>query len=248
MLGFLTSPQPTILHDRYRKPLASFVVLTDDRAEWRPDTYQAALWECELTLRYPVIKLRDYLGREEVLEVSPNPFAMMTEAHLQARATGGNPDRRYGSKLRLIKSLYRRGQSRQDILELFRFIDWMMELPRELEECLWDELKTYEEGEKMPYVTTVERIGFRKGMDLGMERGIEQGIQQGKQEGKHEGKQEEAAKLLHRLLTRRFGPLPAWVEDRLNQAPTETLEMWADRVLDAPTLEAVFAPPSGLDP
>jgi hypothetical protein len=40
----------------------------------------------------------------------------------------------------LIMCLYRRGYDKQDILELFRFIDWLLELPEGLEEQLWNEL------------------------------------------------------------------------------------------------------------
>ena len=59
-------------------------------------------------------------------------------------------------------------------------------------------------------------------------------------EGRQEGRQEEAARLLRRQLTRRFGPLPAWVEAKLAQATTDTLELWADRILDAASLDEVF--------
>jgi hypothetical protein len=62
-------------------------------------------------------------------------------------------------------------------------------------------------------------------------------------EGRQEGRQEEATQLLRRLMTRRFGPLPDWAESKLTQAKTETLERWADRLLDADTLEAVFQDP-----
>ncbi len=138
----------------------------------------------------------------------------------------------YGWKLRLIKSLYRRGQSRQDILELFRCIDWIMELPAEWEERLWSELKTYEEGEKMPYVTSVERIGIRKGEEIGIRKGEQLGLRKGIPQGE--------ALILRRLLSRRFGPMPAWAEAKLNQASTDDLELWADRVLTADSLDAVF--------
>jgi Domain of unknown function (DUF4351) len=77
----------------------------------------------------------------------------------------------------------------------------------------------------MPYVTSVERIGIRKGH----------------REGRLEGEQKEAKQLLHRLLNRRFGAaLPEWVEAKLEQADTATLEEWAERVLFAGDLEAVF--------
>jgi len=46
--------------------------------------------------------------------------------------------------------------------------------------------------------------------------------------------------LLRRLLIRRFGPLPDGAEARLRAATTETLELWAERVLDAPTLDAIW--------
>jgi hypothetical protein len=48
---------------------------------------------------------------------------------------------------------------------------------------------------------------------------------------------------LTRQLTRRFGPLPEWVAPLLQDAPAKQLDTWLDRILDAPTLEAVFADP-----
>ena len=46
---------------------------------------------------------------------------------------------------------------------------------------------------------------------------------------------------MKRLLTRRFQQLPTWVEERLGQASREELESWAERVLDAESLDEVFA-------
>jgi len=51
---------------------------------------------------------------------------------------------------------------------------------------------------------------------------------------------EEAKHLLRRPRTRRFGPLPEWVEAKLNQASTAMLESWAERLLFAENLESVF--------
>jgi len=42
---------------------------------------------------------------------------------------------------------------------------------------------------------------------------------------------------LKRLLTRRFGPLPAWAEQRIGAAPVAQLDAWLDGVLDATSLE-----------
>lgn len=63
---------------------------------------------------------------------------------------------------------------------------------------------------------------------------------EGREEGREEGVQTGEQILLQWMLTRRFGQLPNWAQKRLLQANSEQLEQWADRLLDAQTLEAVF--------
>ncbi|MEH2178127.1 hypothetical protein [Nostoc sp.] len=63
-------------------------------------------------------------------------------------------------KLHLTKRLYKRGYQREDIINLFRFIDWVMRLPEELENSFWQEVTQYEEEKKMPYITSIERRGI----------------------------------------------------------------------------------------
>jgi len=64
-------------------------------------------------------------------------------------------------------------------------------------------------------------------------------------EGRAEGRAEGAARVLIRQLERRFGQLPAMVRDRVRGATTDDLEAWADAVLDAESLDAVFASGAG---
>nr|VFJ70535.1 MAG: protein of unknown function (DUF4351) [Candidatus Kentron sp. DK] len=45
---------------------------------------------------------------------------------------------------------------------------------------------------------------------------------------------------LERLLTKRFGSLDPETRNRLNTARLEQLDLWTDRILDAPTVDAVF--------
>ena len=78
-------------------------------------------------------------------------------------------------------------------------------------------------------------------IDLKQTRFYQDVFAEGQAEGQQQGRQAEAVRLLQRQLTRRFGVLPAWAEARLLQADTETLESWAERLLEAPRLEDVFA-------
>ena len=70
---------------------------------------------------------------------------------------------------------------------------------------------------------------------------LQQGIQQGTQQGKLEGKLEAEADMLRRLLTRRFGPLPAEVSAQIDGASAQQIEAWIDRSVDASDLAQVFA-------
>ena len=88
----------------------------------------------------------------------------------------------------------------------------------------------------MRYVTSVERLAIERGL----QQGIQQGIQHGKLEGKLEGILEGEATVLERQLTKRFGPLSDETRGRLKSASAAQLELWAERILDAPTLAAVF--------
>ncbi|MBM0107118.1 DUF4351 domain-containing protein [Steroidobacter sp. S1-65] len=65
-------------------------------------------------------------------------------------------------------------------------------------------------------------------------------IQEWGEEFKREGLREGEAQLLLRQLRRRFGELPVWVQSRLQQAPSEQLERWGERLLEIDTLEALF--------
>ena len=151
------------IFDRYDRRVASLAVLADDRRQWRPSTFAYELWGCRVGLEFPVVKLLDYEKDSATLETNPNPFALVVLAHLQTHATRRKAKERLQGKLALVRMLYERGYAKQDILELFRFIDWMLVLPEELETEFAQGVIEYEEKSKMPYVTSVERVGIKKG-------------------------------------------------------------------------------------
>ncbi|MFN3649806.1 MAG: transposase [Armatimonadota bacterium] len=177
------------LFDRYQRPVVSIGVLGDTQPDWRPDRFEHHLWGCRAGLQFPVVKLLDWEARWAELESSRNLFAAVVMAHLRTQSTRNDPQSRLQWKLRIVKGLYHRGFTREQIIEVFRFIDWMMALPEELELGFETEIAEYEEEQVMPYVTSVERIGVMRGF----------------------------RDALVETLTARFGTLPATVSDRLDQ-------------------------------
>ena len=73
-----------------------------------------------------------------------------------------------------MRRLYEQGYSREDVVNLFSFIDWVMSLPAGLEQEFWREVRSLEEDLRMPYITSVERIAIQKGIEQGIEQSREQ--------------------------------------------------------------------------
>jgi hypothetical protein len=132
-----------------------------------------------VSLRYPVVKLLDYRGKEQQLEVDSNPFAAIVLAHLKAIETQGTPGERLTWKVRLVKGLYERGLRAEEIRQLFRLTDWMLTLPEDLEEGFLEELYRFEEERRMPYITSVERLAMKKGRQEGIQEGLREGLMEG---------------------------------------------------------------------
>ena len=85
----------------------------------------------------------------------------------------------------------------------------------------------------------VERLRTES-LQQGMQQGRQEGRHEGRQQGRQEGRQEGEQTMLRKLLVRRFGPLDAVTEQRLQQATADELERWAENLLDARSLAEVF--------
>ena len=68
----------------------------------------------------------------------------------------------------------------------------------------------------------------------------EEGREQGREEGREEGREQGQLHLLRRLIERKFGSLPKWLEEKLSQSSAQEIEAVSLRVLDAATLEDLF--------
>ncbi len=71
---------------------------------------------------------------------------------------------------------------------------------------------------------------------------LEQTRREARRDGAREGKREGRLEMLLKQLRRRFGDLPPAVVARIDEADTSLLDLWAERVLTAATLDDVLAP------
>lgn len=159
----------TRILDRFNQHVVSLAVLGDQGSGWRPDQFNLELWGCALSFRFPIVKLSDYRRFRTELEANGNPFATVVLAHLSAQETRKHPGRRRVAKVALTRRLYELGYERADILELFRFIDWLLQLPADLEAAFDAELRQYEEGIGVSYITSIERRGIAQGIAVALD-------------------------------------------------------------------------------
>jgi hypothetical protein len=152
------------IFDYFHQPPISLAILCDSDKDWRPSEYNFATFGSSLQFNFTSVKLLDYATRWDELESSQNVFATVVMTHLKAQATKTNPTARKQWKLALTKRLYERGYDRSSILNLFKFTDWLLILPEELKLSFWEELRVYEEEQQMPYITSVEQIGYDRGV------------------------------------------------------------------------------------
>ena len=192
------------IFDRFAKPAISLAILCDSDSTWRPNQYSYNYPDTKHHFEFGTVKLLDYRNRWSELENSDNPFSTVIMAHLKMQETSKQPGERKTWKFSLIRRLYELGLEEKDIRNLYKFIDWVMILPKALEAQFWQEFKEFEEERTMSYITTGERIGYERGQQ----------------------------ELVLRQLQKQVGELPALVIDEIKTLSLNDLEALAEALLD----------------
>lgn len=159
------------LFDRYGRDVVSLAVLGDDRPAWRPAEYLRECLGCGVRFTYPIAKLLDYKGRDAWLTANQNPLAAIVQGHLEAIRTQGDATERTGRKVRLVRSLYDRGLTNDDIRRIYRLLNWIVTLPKDLELRFHREMDMFESEKQTPLMTPLEKIFFEDGIEKGIEKG-----------------------------------------------------------------------------
>ncbi|HEX4948937.1 MAG TPA: DUF4351 domain-containing protein [Blastocatellia bacterium] len=145
-----------ILEER-KSEVVSLVVLTGE-SPGQTGQYTTSHWGCAMQFDFPTVRGVDFADRWNELEKSLNPFAVAVQAQLKAHGTKGDNAQRYKWKKELIFGLYQRGFNREEIVNLLKFMDWIVTLPPQLDEELKLEVYEFEEKSNMQSVSNWERL------------------------------------------------------------------------------------------
>jgi len=107
--------------------------------------------------------LIDYREQWAELEADHNLFSTVVMMHLRTLETTSDRRARKEYKFSLIKRLYEQGRDRQDIINFYGLINWLMTLSKELQSEFNQQVTQYEEEMKMPYITSIEISGEQRG-------------------------------------------------------------------------------------
>ena len=176
------------------------------------------VWDQEvIRLNFFTTKLLDYANNRDLLEQTDNPFGIITLAQLAALKTRKNVEERYQIKFALTRRLYEKGLGRDAILNLYRFVDWVLSLPKNLDIRYHENVKQLQGERSMEYITSAERIGMAKGI----------------LQGEH--------KLLIRQLKKKFPSISDDYLKRIEQEQDENkLCAWGDELVTAKIVEEIF--------
>nr|MDQ2901396.1 DUF4351 domain-containing protein [Acidobacteriota bacterium] len=174
----------------------------------------------DVSFRYRVVDIRDLDGERLLASegVGDNVIAILTRL-----------SDREGAIHEIVRRISELEGSRREIA-LSQLI--ILAGLRRLEETI------EKEARKVPLL---DDIMDNKVLGREYKRGLREGVQEGVQEGLRQGVQQGELSLLHRIIEKRFGAVPAWAEERLSQLPPAELETLAVRLLDAKSLEDLLA-------
>ena len=182
------------IFDRYGKRIVSMAIFTGSEKDRIDEKYELKSYGSGVEFRYLSFRLMDY--DKERLEQDSNPIAIVILAS-QEKERARQKDEKFNIKLYLIRKLYDKGYEKDEIKGLFEFIDWVMQLNDEEEKLIWEEIKELEGVKKMPYVTSVERIGRAEGLQQGL--------------------LEDGRMMVAEALDERFGKIPSTISNAVNQ-------------------------------
>jgi predicted transposase YdaD len=192
-----------------------------------PPTFLTQITYARLTFSYQLVNLQELDGSSlfQSAELGDNLLALLTDLPNPTLAV-----RQVMTKIAPLDS-----NQRSDLLKKLAILAGLrpLQLPRLIQQ----------EAKFMSITLELEDNPlFQEIFQRYQQRGEQRGLQLGEQRGLQLGEQRGQRALLQRLLEKRFGTLPDWARQHVEQANSTQLEEWSLRVLEASELKQVFLP------
>ena len=189
------------LYDKHDVNITALAVLTyktDLQYDFNYDVYGSMV-----TYRYNTVCIANYSETE--LQNNHNPFSLISLAVQYDNLYRKDEVQKFNLKRKLIRMLHERAYTREEIIELFEFIDDVLQITDTMKNRILDEeaMNILEEDEPMAYVS-----GFRQ-------RAMAEGRLEGKLEGKLEGEMKGLMEGIQGMLEIKFGSVPSEVQNKI---------------------------------
>lgn len=161
------------IFDKFNKDVVAMAIFTDKSKTYKPDSFKKSLYGTEIIYKFNTYKVLDQ--NEEELKSSNNPFALIILTSLYQIKAKKDDNKKYNFKIQLIKILLDKGYNKQDIRDLFEFIDILINIDDlALKETF------YSEVDKM--AKTKQKILMGDYMEIAMKKAVEQALEKAKKE------------------------------------------------------------------
>ena len=189
------------------RDVISLAILADLDPEWFPGHYHFERLGCTIDFKFPCCKL---LERLPAMEHDTSLPALAARAQIAALQSSRDPGKRLDLRWQLTRSLLEHGYNKEEIVDAYRMLSWMMRLPKTEFLIFRERVVTFNKDHLMQPLLDFEEYAMEKGLERGREEGLQTAILD--------------------LLSLRFKPLPPTITDQIQRikSPEQLRELLAN--------------------
>ncbi|MEZ6142925.1 MAG: hypothetical protein R3B84_20365 [Zavarzinella sp.] len=116
------------IRQKYGLNVSSFAILADENPTWRVDRNVLSCKGTQNEFVFNSVKLLDFVGRMDELTAHHSPVGLVVAASIQSLLTHGIAELRFADKCRLLRQLIERNLTPDEVWEIMRLLDWLLEL------------------------------------------------------------------------------------------------------------------------
>ncbi len=202
--------------DRFGKEVTQLAILTDDKEDYHPKSYEHEFMGTKTTHSFNTIKLAEKLPAD--FGDRSNIFTYVLEtAWLSLAKNRKDEEAVFNYAMQLKRRLIEGGFPKDKIRSVLRFLEHYVTFDNsELHEKLAYEIHQTKDimGLEEVIIEHYKELGLQEGRQEGLQEGRQEGRQEGLQEGRQEGLQEGIRLSIQKMLEKNF--LPEFVANTLS--------------------------------